>query len=84
MSRLESELPGGADVDEHSADYISSAHLEDSYPRQHEHQGLSYRQGNLADGDGLPCAVEHSAERVSCKYANSINLKGLEGQEMAL
>ena len=63
----ESELPGGSDVDEHSADYVSSAHLEDSdpYPRQ-------LRRGNPADGDELPCAVEHSAECVSCKAANLI------------
>ncbi len=58
-----SELPGGADVDEHSADYVSSAHLEDSGPylRQHEHQGKPYRQGNPAVGDELPCAVEHDS-----------------------
>ena len=67
LARHESELPGGAGVDEHLADYVSSTHLEESdpYPRHHEHQGKPYRQGNPADGDELPCAVEHSAERVS-------------------
>ncbi len=72
--RQESELPGGAGVDEHSADYVSSTHLEESdpYPRQHEEQGNPYWQGNLPDGDELTCDVEHSAERVSCKSVNLV------------
>jgi hypothetical protein len=82
-----------AGVDEHSADYLLSAHLEDSasahledsglYLRQHEHEDQPYRQGNPADGDELPCAIEHSAEHVSCKFANLVLLNCLEVKEMA-
>ena len=75
MSSTGEPLPDDADADGH---YVSLAHLEDgggdSGPnmRQHEHQGQPYRQGNPADGDELPCAVEHSAERIYCKSANLI------------
>ena len=74
-SRQESELPGGADVNEHSDDYVSPIHLEDSDPNlrpSKQHQGLPYRRGNPADGDELYCTVEHSAERVSRKSANFV------------
>ena len=49
-----------------SVDYVSSflQHILRTRPSK-QRQDQPYRHGNPADGDELPCAVEHSVERVS-------------------